>query len=403
MKRDKTELVKPVEQIELEGRHIKLRIILAIVFFLVFVGSMIFILVTVNHTDAGWSNIPIQAGTINADKEILVSYNLGKNGDAGTESRAIKALASDTLETTYKNLDAYTSYDEIKNIYYINRNYNKDIVVSQFLYNSLSKIKDSNILYLGPLVTYYDSMIGALTDADSKSYDPLYSETIKKLFADILVYANDRNHIHLEFKEDSKVNLVISAEYQEFASTAGITDFINLSWLRNAFIVDAIADRMAENNYKNGYVSSADGFTRNLGSGDEKFSISLIDYDTKFITVGRIEYSGNYSVVVMKNFMTSSYDKKYIRYIDDNRRTYYIDSTDGISRVASNYFVCIDANKSVVDLAIKSATININKELNLSSLGDASYYIVSGKKVLHNTDKFTLNLAEGYEGEKINA
>ncbi|MBQ9449212.1 MAG: hypothetical protein IJU60_05000 [Acholeplasmatales bacterium] len=403
MKRDKTDRIKPVEQIELEGRHIKLRIILAIVFFLIFVGSLVFILVTVNHTDAGWSSIPIQAGTINADKEIAVNYNLGKNGDAGTESRAIKALASDTLETSYKALDAYNSYDEVRNIYYLNRNYNKDLVVSEFLYNSLSKAKDSNIIFLGPLVTYYDSLMGALTDADSKAYDPLYSETIKTLFAEVLVYAKDRNHIHLEFKADNTINLVISAEYLEFAKSAGITDFINLSWLRNAFIVDAIADRMASNNYLNGYVTSADGFTRNLGSANEKFGINLIDYDTKFITVGRIEYSGAYSVVVMKNFMTSSYDQKYIRYIDNNRRTYYIDQADGISKVASNYFVSIANNKSVVDLAIKSAEININKELNLTAIDDSSYYIVSGKKVLHNTDKFTLVLSEGYEGETINA
>ena len=56
----------------------------------------------------------------------------------------------------------------------------------------------------------------------------------------------------------------VSDDYLAFAEKNFISDFIDFSWMKNAFITDYVADVMIDNGYTLGSLTSYDGFTRNL-------------------------------------------------------------------------------------------------------------------------------------------
>ena len=54
-------------------------------------------------------------------------------------------------------------------------------------------------------------------------------------------------------------------EYADFASQNDIGEYPDFFWLKNAFIVDYIAEHLAENSYIHGTITTYDGYTRHLG------------------------------------------------------------------------------------------------------------------------------------------
>lgn len=61
------------------------------------------------------------------------------------------------------------------------------------------------------------------------------------------------------------MRLEVSEEYQNWMAENGYETYLDFYWMKNAFIVDYLADLMIENGYIRGAISSYDGFNRNLG------------------------------------------------------------------------------------------------------------------------------------------
>lgn len=70
--------------------------------------------------------------------------------------------------------------------------------------------------------------------------------------------------MNVELLGGNQVKLSVSDDYLAFAEKNFISDFIDFSWMKNAFITDYVADVMIDNGYTLGSLTSYDGFTRNL-------------------------------------------------------------------------------------------------------------------------------------------
>lgn len=68
----------------------------------------------------------------------------------------------------------------------------------------------------------------------------------------------------MELLGDGKVRLRVSDEYLEFARENGISCFVDLGWLENAFIADYLAGTLEAAGFTRGALISEDGFMRCL-------------------------------------------------------------------------------------------------------------------------------------------
>ena len=76
----------------------------------------------------------------------------------------------------------------------------------------------------------------------------------------------------LELLGGNQVKLNVADAYLQFAKANEITEFINFYWLKNAFIVDYMAEELEAAGFTGGIISSFDGFQRNLGATKGSYS-----------------------------------------------------------------------------------------------------------------------------------
>ena len=348
---------KPVEKIVLNEGNVKLRFILFILSFCVVIACAILIFVRLSKVDKGWTEIESSPKVqLSCGDDFQLSYNLGQAGERSiVEQRKVGALYTEKLEEAYLLFDRYNVYENINNVKYINDNLGVDIQVSPLLYNSLSKMVLANekLLYLAPIYSYYDTLI-ASTVEDASLIDPYQNESVKEYFNNILDYVNN-NHIKLNLSADNTVNLYVSNEYKAFLTDNDVNAYIDFGWMKNAFIVDYVADSLIEAGYVNGIFASYDGFSRDLDINNKYiYNANIFDNIDSFGSiVATTILESQVSSVTFRNFMYYQNDvNRYIKMSDGTTRNYYIDSNDGLSKSSLGALYSYSDSLSCSELAL---------------------------------------------------
>ena len=74
---------------------------------------------------------------------------------------------------------------------------------------------------------------------------------------------------------DNKVCLNVSDEYLAFLQENGVDSLIDFGWLKNAFVVDYLAEVMIARGYTLGAITSYDGYTRNFDSLNTEYAFNV--------------------------------------------------------------------------------------------------------------------------------
>ncbi|MGM9968781.1 MAG: hypothetical protein ACI35S_00125 [Anaeroplasma sp.] len=396
--------LKPVEKIELNERHIKFRFILFIICFLVVIASIIVIIISFTKSDNGWSEI-ISTSNINCDEDFEFYYNLGRTNESATsENKAISDIYTLNLEKTYILFDSYNEYPKYKNVFYINQNVNTEIEVDSILYDSLKKVLECNekLLYMGPIYELYDNVILAINDDSAKYSDPVYSNNSLEIINKIRSYINGED-IKLLLLGDNKIKLSISSEYLNYLTELEFTKIISFGWLKNAFIIDYVANSLIDAGYTNGYLATYDGFFINL-SNDSNFKLNILEnYNDVPCVAAQITFNSPMSVVQYRSYMYYRSDlNRYYKYSDGTYRHYYIDE-DGYSKSSVNTLTCYSLNISCSDIALKTYNIFINSTFNIDyiiDLSDCYNFVWSEDNRLFYTDETIdkINYYNSFEG-----
>ena len=93
----------------------------------------------------------------------------------------------------------------------------------------------------------------------------MLNSEVRGFVDETLTYVNNPDAIDIELLGENKLRLNVSDEYADFASQNDIGEYLDFFWLKNAFIVDYIAEHLAENRYIHGTITTYDGYTRHLG------------------------------------------------------------------------------------------------------------------------------------------
>lgn len=372
---------QPVTKIELNERYAQIRFAVVLLLLAIGVTALVYGAVSALGTDSGWREIEVDssAGAIGAE-EFVFQYNLGASGaGASAEYRAVKALYTDAQIRCGQLYDTGQSAEGVVNLYEINRHPNEELTVDPLLYQTLARMAEDGgrLLYLGPIYEEYTNLFLCAEDYETVDYDPRQSDAVFEYVAKVLSFANDAEHIRLCLLGDDRVCLSVSREYLDFAEAMGIVSFLDLGWMKNAFVADYIAETLTQAGYTRGTISSYDGFVRTLDDSGEEYSFNLFHREeSKVRMIGKMVYREPRSIVYLRDYPMNSLDVLHYRTFENGEvRTVYIDPEDGFDKTAVSELVVYSSKTGCADMALFVAPVYIADEFvpnRLEELRDSS-------------------------------
>ncbi len=394
--RNRQPYVRPVEKVEISEKHIGRRFIAAAVFLLIGAGSLAYFFVNLVRGDTGWTEIAAESSKPNCGVEFTFLYEVGAGGGSALqEKRALTAAYTEAAEKAFwmfenvraaeggsaeepkadgsaagsaqeiHGIAAAESGDDktaaaMGSVRFLNDHPNESVTVDAPLYEAFAKLEASGgrQLYLPAVYEVYSNLFASTSDPQAAEFDPSFNADVAAYFEKVLAYANDPAAVGLELLGDNQVRLNVSKEYLVFAAENEIDSFIDFYWMKNAFIVDYLAETLSDAGFTHGSISSNDGFVRNLdgreidysfnvydriggrqkngvqGSGTEPTQAGSADMSSgQILQLTTLQYRGPLSLVWLRDYMVNSADLRYYyQMADGEMRTAYIDPQDGLCR-----------------------------------------------------------------------
>ncbi len=169
--------------------------------------------------------------------------------------------------------------------------------------------------------------------------------------------------------------------------------------MKNAFVVDYIADTMRENGFVMGSISSYDGFVRNLdgGSGTE-YAFNIFDREgTTVYQAGVMRYDEAMSIVYLRDHpVNNSLDwQHYYEFKNGEIRTAYIDAADGYCKTALNDLVVYSPDTGCAEILFQVMPVYVNDQFEaraLTRLLQSGIYSIycDDKVILYNESSLVL-------------
>lgn len=399
-----------VENIQLSKKNLKLRMILFVLLLALGFTAFGYALFSALSTESGWREIEANAtAEINCSSEFVFLYNVGASGiSATTENKAITSLYTDAAVHAYQMFTNDQGYDDVNNVYYINQHPNEEIAVDAALYEAFELIQEyeNRLIFLAAVYMQYDDMFYLGDDLETVDCDPYVNEEVAKQYAEISAFARDKESVDIQLLGDNKVKLFVSDEYLKYAEENYITSFIDFFWMKNAFIVDYLAEVMIDKGYTLGSISSYDGFSRNLDESDTSYSFNIYDrLDNTIYPATVMQYSGAYSIVYMRDYVMNEMDAWHYRQMQNGEvRTSYLDIEDGKCKSAIDSLVSYSEEMGCAEVLLNIApfyiteTFEENEIQNLKESGIYSVYCID--TVIHYNDS-DVKMTDVFENEDV--
>lgn len=383
------------------------RLLAVILLLAVGAASLSYAFVSLFSSDPGWTEIQSESREINVSDDFVLLYDVGRSGSSSTvERKALTTLYTQATAKAWQLFNNDETTDGVPNVRYLNDHPNEIVTVDAALYKAFEQVaaSGSRALYLAPIAEVYDNLFLCADDLLTADFDPLLNPALSEFFAEVAAFARDASAIDLELMDDHQVRLNVSEAYLAYAAEEEITDFIDFHWMRNAFIIDYLADELIAHNYTLGTLSSYDGFCRALGSHPgTTYSLNLFDLQAGTVLQAAVmQYEGPQSTVSLRSYPVVNYDSRrfYIRQ-DGQIRTAYLDPADGLTRTALSGLVAYAADSGCAEILLQVAPVFIAENLDeeaLLALAQAGIQTIHAQnRVLRYTDP-TLSLTDFYEG-----
>lgn len=365
---------KPVEKIQLSGENFGRRAVIAVILLVFGASALVYTFVNLFAPQKGWQAIEANSsvGPTCAD-ELVFLYDLGGGGvSASVEGREVTALYSDACRKLFELFHTMESFEGVVNLREINLHPNETLTVDAALYHVFEQVQRSGdrTIYLGPVYARYQDLFYCQDDSQLVDFDPWLSEDVRQEYAAVAAYARSPEAVSVRLLGDNQVRLEVSDEYLSYARREGIERFLDFGWLRNAFVVDYLADLLTENGYTHGSISSYDGFNRNLDGRGLSYALNVYDYvDGAVYQAGTMEYKGPMSIVCLRGYAANDADSLRIYELrNGEQRTGYLSPVDGRCRNAVNDLVCYSSTAGCGEIALRVAPIYVADTLDVLAL-----------------------------------
>lgn len=391
---------KPV--IEVEQKPGKRRVILLIICLSVAaiaLGTWLYDVVTV---DPGWYTISAETTEGNCGNEFAFSYDVGASGkNAKDEKKAVTEVYTTACKEAYDLFTWDVEQPEEGGIRHLSDHPNQVVTVDSRLYAALDLAKDNRLLYMGPVTAEYSRIFQYEEEYLAAQCDPAQNPEVMAYITELVSFVNAAEHIRLELLGNDQVTLHISEEYLAFAKENGVEAFLDLGWMKNAFVADFLADALAEKGFTQGYLVSFDGFGCYLGG---EYTLSLSDrvgYD--IYRPATYPVKGTTRTVSFRNYplQENGMDTwRYFAFSNGRIASVYVDPADGICKSATDNLVCYSKSASCSEMVLSCAPLFLTEQLDESALlalaKNGTHTIwAEGKQLRYTDSTLTLTITEG--------
>lgn len=396
--------VAPVTHVELSDKAPVKRIIIAASLMIIGAVLITYSIISWLTVNEGWSEIKTNsAAGVSCSGDLIFQYDLGRAGmSAAAENKLLAALYTEACNTAYQLFSPDREFFGVNNVYYINTHVGEEILVDETLYKAFELFEQhgSRILFAAPMYIDYVNLFYSDDDIIAREFDAYENPEVSEWLSELAVFVNDENHARLDLLGNNTVRLFISDEYADYAHKNGIASFVDFYWTKNAFIVDYIADRISENGFTFGNISSYDGFSRNLDSSGTAYTFNLFNRLNKIVhPAAGLSYSGKKSIVFLRAYSLNDKDEIYYTYSSGEVRHSYIDTSDGLCRNSLENLVAYSENKRCAEILLSIIPAYIADEFDRNilekALDDGIYAVYfDGTKILYNEKKAVIDIFE---------
>ena len=351
--RDKRPYVPKIQHVEVKDGSYGLRIGLLIAAIALAVFAFGYALNSALTPQAGWQAIEVTTSTP-ASQEITLQYYFGQERDAADRKRQVTSVYSEALAAASQALGS-TAEENVTNLHTLSASPNQALSVDQTLYGALETFlaTGSRGIYYAPLYSRYNALFACGNDEDAALYDPERSQEAETYVGEVLNFASQDSHIRLELLGENRVCLHVSEAYLAFAEDNEIGELLDFGMVKNAFVIDAVAKALEENNLTEGMLSSREGYARCLGNSYG--SVNLLEYNggaPRQAATGT--YMGPKAVAALRSFPASQDDAyRFYTYGDGTVRPPYVEETTGLLKAEHENLVLF-GNGEVGPLAVRA-------------------------------------------------
>lgn len=396
---------KPVRKIELSEKYIKPRGILAIFFLIIGIVFIGIGLMSALETEKDWQEIEVSSSNTNCAEDFVLMYDFSDAGkNASSMNKTLNNLYTEATQTGYQIFSAYERQEGLGNVAYLNDHVNEIVTVEEPLYQALSQVVASGDrhIFAAPAMERYRLVFSSESDEEAAQFDPATSDEAAGYLAKLAKFLSDSEQIHLELYDACQVELVVSQEYLAFARENEISVFLDFDWMTNAFLADYLAQILIDNGFTSGYLSSYDGFTRNLDTRSNTYyaSVMAVEEGTA-LNPAVISYEGALSLVVLRSFPLSDSDQwHYYTYASGETVSSYLDMESCLNKTGADSLLCYGKDLSCGEILLSTINLYAAENLDVQGLNRLTaqgigYVWCDGRKVHYKDATLTL-LDEDY-------
>lgn len=387
----------------LDERYVGLRIAFVVLLILIAACAFAYGVMAFLQSDPGWEEIEADSGSVGtyADEYVLL-YELGAGDSSPTaEKKALTKLYTEAMVLNHQRFNYDQAFEGVQNVYTLNHHPNEVIEVDEVLYSAFSLLEQygNRNIYLAPVYARYDDMFFCQDDVLTYEFDPYRNDETAAEYQALAAFAADPEQVDVQLLGGGKVRLFVSDAYLAYAEENGIDGFIDFFWMKNAFIVDDIADTLISKGYTHGTLTSYDGFSRSFDGGDQSLSYNIFDQvDEGVLQTAYISYSGARSFVTYRDFWMSEQDRwHYYVFSDGETRSSYLDIRDGRCRSAVSSMTCYSADKGCAQVLLETSPIYIAGTLvqaDLAALDHIDFVYCENHCIFYDDPDLQLSLTE---------
>ncbi len=336
----------PVERVSVSGEHSRLRIALIIFFLVLAIVSIGYGVHSLLNKELGWMEIEAKS-----DAETNCAWELELYYEPYTtaETKALSSRYTELAVEAYRCFHAGERFSGVGNLRSVNDAPNQTVEIAPALYSALETLLagGSRGLYLAPVYEIYGNVFCSSDDFEAARFDPLTDAESAAYIQSLLPFVNDPDAVSLELLGDDRVCLRVSEAYLACAEENEIRTFVDLCWMKNAFVVDYIADALAADGYTRLNLCSRDGFCRSLDTRGERYGLPVYSRTEKVNRLeGQLEFTPPVSAVRLRDWSPTEELTDYIYTYSDGRSvTAYLDPADGLCRSAVPDLLCYSPSR----------------------------------------------------------
>ena len=382
--RDNRPYVKPVKRIELSEKNIMLRWIAIVVLLSIAVVAIITGLMSALNTEPGWQAVEVSTDQANCGDEFTLMYDFSNSGSAATaQYKQLTSIYSEAAVIGYRIFNPNLLEEGLCNVAYLNANINETVTVDETLYEALVLVTEygDRHVFTAPAMVEYNRVFLCENEAEAAIYDPARNPETVEWLAELAQYVNDPEMISLEMLGGNQVRLNVSGAYLTFAEENEIETFLDFGWMTNAFIADYLADVLTENGYTNGYLTSYDGFTRNLDKRGQSYTVNIFDAQgTEIYMPTRMYYNQPMSIASLRSYPMDQLDKwHYFAFESGQVVTAFLDPADCMSKSATENVMSYSTEYGCAEILLQTASLFLADSFNttaVNTLAESGIYSI---------------------------